>query len=118
MLASFSPKRRRLNLIKAHRFTLRQTAHRCAPEPPRRTPRPFFATANAIAKHFRYDVTSTKEMHLETVGLFLRASFRIDPPNVRFRIRIRASSHEQGGNETVTKQSQESTSRRRVTIAA
>jgi hypothetical protein len=29
------------------------------------------------------------------VGLFLRASFRIDPPNVRFRIRVGASSHEQ-----------------------
>jgi hypothetical protein len=95
MLASFSPKRRRLNLIEAHRFALGQTAHRCAPEPPRCTPRTFLATVNAIAKHFRYDVTSTKEMHLETVGLFLRASFRIDPPNVRFRIRVGASSHEQ-----------------------
>src|SRR5207253_6367492 len=83
------------NSIKAHKFAFGQTAHRCAPEPPRRTPCPFFATANAIAKHFRYDVPSAKEMHLETVGLFLRASFRIDPSNVRFRVRVRASSHEQ-----------------------
>jgi hypothetical protein len=95
MLASFSPKRRRLNLIEAHKFALGQTARRCAPEPPRRTPRPFLATVNAIAEHFRYDVTSAKKMHLETVGLFLRASFRIDPPNIRLRIRIGASSHEQ-----------------------
>ena len=95
MLASFSPKRRTSNLIEAHKFALGQTAHRCAPEPPRRTPCPFFAAANAIAKHFRYDVLSAKEMHLETVGLFLRASFRIDPSNVRFRVRVRASSHEQ-----------------------
>jgi hypothetical protein len=29
------------------------------------------------------------------VGLFLRASFCIDPPNVRFRIRVGASSHKQ-----------------------
>ena len=95
MLASFSPKRRRLNLIEAHKFALGQTARRCAPEPARRTPRPFLATVNAIAKHFRYDVTSAKKMHLETVGLFLRASFRIDPPNIRFRIRVGFSWHKQ-----------------------
>jgi hypothetical protein len=95
MLASFSPKRRRLNLVKAQKFALGQTAHRCAPELSRRTPRPFLATVNAIAKHFRYDVISAKKMHLETVSLFLGASFCIDPPNVRFRIRVRASSHEQ-----------------------
>ncbi len=95
MLASFSPKRRRLNLIEAHNFALGQTAHRFAPESPRRMPRPILATVNAIAKHFRYDVTSTKKMHLETVGLFLGARFCIDPPNVRFRIRVGVSSHEQ-----------------------
>jgi hypothetical protein len=93
MLASFSPKRRLLNLIEAHKFALGQTAHRYAPELSRRTPRPFLATVNAIAKHFRYDVTSAKKMHLETVGLFLRASFRIDPSDVRFRIRVGFSSH-------------------------
>src|SRR5260370_20692765 len=95
MLASFSPKRRRLNLIEAHKFALGQTACRCAPEPPRRTPRLFLATVNAIAQHFRYDVTSAKKMHLQTVGLFLRASFCIDPPNVRFRITGVPSSHRQ-----------------------
>jgi len=94
MLASFSPKRRTSNLIEAHKFALGQTAHRCAPELPRRTPRPFLATVNAIAKHFRYNVTSAKKMHLETVSLLLRASFRIDPPNVRFGIRVGVSSHE------------------------
>ena len=84
---------RAVNLFKAHKFALGQTAHGCAPELSCRTPRRFLAPIDAVAKHLRYYFCSPKKMHLKTMGLFLRASFCINAPNVRFRIGVGTSSH-------------------------
>ena len=84
---------RAVNLFKAHEFALGQTAHGCAPELPRRTPRRFLAPIDAVAKHLRYYFGPPKKMDLKTMSLFLRASFCIDASNVRFRIGVGTSSH-------------------------
>ena len=84
---------RAVSLFKAHKFALGQTAHGCALELPCRTPRRFLPPIDAVAKHLRYYFCSPKKMDLKTMGLFLRASFCIDAPNVRFRIGVGTSSH-------------------------
>ena len=76
MLESLSPKMRRLRyLIKAHKFALGQTAHRRAPEPPRRTPRRFFSTVNAVAKHFCYDFLPRRKCTWKPCVCFLARAF-------------------------------------------
>lgn len=44
----------------------------------------FFAAVQAVAKHFCHRLFSAQEMHLETVGLFVRARLGIDAANVFF----------------------------------
>jgi hypothetical protein len=86
-------KERAVSLFKAHKFALGQTAHGCAPELPCRTPRRFLAPIDAVAKHLRYYFCPPKKMDLKSMSLFLRASFCVDAPNVRFRIGVGTSSH-------------------------
>jgi len=51
---------------------------------PRGAARSFFATVERIAKHFCNRHSSTKEMHLKSVGLFFCARLRVDAPDVWF----------------------------------
>jgi len=93
MLASLPPKTERLTLSEAHKFALRQAAHRCAPELARRTPRRLLPPIDAVAKHLRYYFGSAKKMDLKTVRLLLRARFCVNTADVRFRIGVGTSSH-------------------------
>jgi hypothetical protein len=70
-----------------------QISHRRFPELPGRTPRTLFAAVTVIAKQASHRVTSTEEMDLEPVGLLLGARFRIDAPDVLFRIGISSLFH-------------------------
>jgi hypothetical protein len=54
----------------------------------RRTPRSFFSTVEAVAKHFCHNTITAKKVNLKTVRLLPRACFRVDAANVFFRVRI------------------------------
>ena len=71
----------------------RQVAHRRLAELPRRAPRPFFSAMAVVAEQARHGIAPAKKVHLKTVRLFLGARFRVDAPNVLFRIRISSFFH-------------------------
>ena len=82
-----------IRLLKPDKSPLRQTAQGSAPEFPRGTPGCFLTTVDAVAKHLCNHLIAAKEMDLKTMRLSLRASFCVDEPDIRFRVRIRTSSH-------------------------
>ena len=55
--------------------------------------RSLFSAIKGITEHFCHGRFPPKKMHLETVRLFLGAGFRINAPDVWFRIRIWSFSH-------------------------
>ena len=82
-----------IRLLKSDKSALRQTAQGRAPEFPRSTPGCFLPTVDAVAKHLCNHLIAAKEMDLKTMRLSLRAPFCVDAPDIRFRVRIRTSSH-------------------------
>jgi hypothetical protein len=82
-----------IRLLKPDKFPLWQTAQGRALKLPCGSPRCFLPTVNAVAKHPCDHLTAAKEMDLKTMRLSLRAAFCVDAPDIRFRIRIGASSH-------------------------
>jgi hypothetical protein len=82
-----------IRLLKSDKSALRQTAQGRAPEFPRGTSGCFLPTVDAVAKHLCNHLIAAKEMDLKTMRLSLRASFCVDAPDIRFRVRIRTSSH-------------------------
>jgi hypothetical protein len=82
-----------VRLLEPDKFPLWQTAQGRALEFPCGSPRCFLPTVNAVAKHPCNHLTAPKEMDLKTMRLSLRAPFCVDAPDIRFRIRIGASSH-------------------------
>ena len=72
---------------------LRQIAHRRFPVLPRRTPRAFLAAVTVITEQTRDRIPAAKEVNLKTVSLFLGARFRVDAPDVLFRIGISSFFH-------------------------
>jgi hypothetical protein len=71
----------------------RQIAHRGFAELSRRTPGTFFTAITVVAKQAGDRVAAAKKVDLETVSLFLGAGFRIDAPDVLFRIGISSFFH-------------------------
>jgi hypothetical protein len=96
--ASFLPRRplfaaRLLRPTWPAKHALRQITHRRFPELSRRTARTVFPPVTVIAEQAGHRVASTEKMHLEAVGLFLGACFRIDAPDVLLRIGISSLFH-------------------------
>lgn len=67
----------------SHR-TFPETGQRGSPKVPGGAARCFLSAEDGIAEHFGNCFSTTSEMNLETVGLFFRAPFRIDAPDVFF----------------------------------
>ena len=84
-----------VRLLKSNKLSPRQTAQGRLFEFPGGTSRLQLAAIDTVAKHLRYDFISAKEMDLKTVRLFLRTSLCVDAADVRFRVGIRTSSHEE-----------------------
>jgi hypothetical protein len=82
-----------MRLLKSDKFPLRQTAQGCLLEFPCGTSRCSLATVDTVAKHLCNYLTAAKEMDLKTMRLSLRAPLCVDAPDIRFRIRVGASSH-------------------------
>ena len=82
-----------MRLLKPDISPLRQTAQGRLLELPRGTSCRFLTTVDTIAKHLRNHLIAAKEMDLKPMRLSLRAPFCVDAPDVRFRIRVGASSH-------------------------
>ena len=82
-----------IRLLKPDKSPLRQTAQGRALEFPCGTPRCFLSTVDAVAKHLCNHLIAAKEMDLKAMRLSLRAPFCVDASDIRFRIRIGASSH-------------------------
>src|SRR5947209_11376179 len=75
------------------RSPFRSASHRRTLEFSRSAAGTLFAAVKRIAKHSRHRSFPAQKMHLESVGLFVRARPGVDAANVWFRIRIRSSSH-------------------------
>ena len=73
-----------MGLLKPDKSSLRQAAQSRALEFPCGTPRSFFPTVDAVAKHSCNHLSAAKEMDLKTMRLSLRAPFCVDAPDVRF----------------------------------
>ncbi len=83
-----------ISLLKPNKSPLRQTAHDRALEFPCSTFCCFLSPVNAVAKHLCHDFIAAQKMNLKAMRLFLRTSFCVDAADVRFRLGVRASSHE------------------------
>lgn len=71
----------------------RQIAYGGFPKLPRGAPGAFFAAEAIVTKQTRDRLTAAKKMNLKTVSLFFGARFRVDAPDVLFRIGISSFFH-------------------------
>src|SRR6476469_343963 len=75
------------------KHALWQIAHCRLPKLSRRAPRAFLAAVAIVTEQTGNRFAGAKKMNLKAVSLFFGARFRIDAPNVLFRIRISSCFH-------------------------
>ena len=92
-LSGSFPGSRLLRRARTTKHALGQITHGGLPKLPGRAPCPFLAAEPIVTKQTRDRVAAAKKMDLKAVSLFFGAGFRIDAPDVLFRIGISSFFH-------------------------